>query len=154
MPVEEFRRHAHQLVDWIAEHFAHIDQVPVLPAVRPGGIRANLAATPPSKGEPMERILSDVNRVIMPGMTHWNHPDFFAYFSISGSGPGILGELLSAALNVNGMVWKSCLPPPSWNKCLLTGCGKCWACLPVSGESFTTPLRSVRCMPLRPPASR
>lgn len=108
MPTEEFRQHARQLADWIANHFSHIDQVPVLPAIMPGQIRASLPAAPPLRGEAMERILEDFDRLIMPGMTHWNHPDFFAYFAISGSGPGILGEMLSAALNVNGMLWKSC----------------------------------------------
>ena len=107
MPLEEFRRAGYQLVDWIVEHFRQIDQVPVLPKVAPGDIKALLPANPPNTGEAMENILADIDRVIMPGITHWNHPNFFAYFSITGSGPGILGELLSAALNVNGMLWKT-----------------------------------------------
>ncbi len=107
MPVEEFRRAGYQLIDWIAEHFRHIDEVPVLPAVEPGEIKNMLPDRPPRNGEAMEKILADIDRVIMPGITHWNHPRFFAYFSITGSGPGILGELLSAALNVNGMLWKT-----------------------------------------------
>jgi aromatic-L-amino-acid decarboxylase len=67
-----------------------------------------LAPSPPQKGEPMADILANVDRVIMPGMTHWNHPRFFAYFTSSGSGPGILGDLLATAFNINGMVWQSC----------------------------------------------
>ncbi|MEJ2635164.1 MAG: pyridoxal-dependent decarboxylase [Calditrichia bacterium] len=108
MPPEEFRKYGHQLIDWLADHFNHLDEVPVLPKVQPGDIRDKLPASAPVEGESMEKILEDVDRIIMPGMTHWNHPDFFAYFSITGSGPGILGELLSAAFNVNGMLWKTC----------------------------------------------
>ncbi len=108
MPADEFRQYGHQLIDWIADHFQNIDNVPVLPDIKPNKIRKTISSDPPESGESMEDILKDVDGVIMPGMTHWNHPDFFAYFSITGSGPGILGELLSAAFNVNGMLWKTC----------------------------------------------
>ncbi|MCG3119459.1 MAG: Histidine decarboxylase [bacterium] len=108
MPVSEFRRHAHQFVDWVADYFEQIEQHPVLPNLNPGDVRAQLPTAPPLAGEPMENLLADVDRVIMPGMTHWNHPNFFAYFAISGSGPGLLGELLSDAFNINGMLWKTC----------------------------------------------
>ncbi|MFZ0391476.1 MAG: pyridoxal-dependent decarboxylase [Calditrichia bacterium] len=107
MPPEEFRKYGHQLVDWIAAHFENIDEVPVLPDVSPGDIRNRLPESAPEQPEEMDQILKDIDSIIMPGMTHWNHPDFFAYFSITGSGPGILGELLSAAFNVNGMLWKT-----------------------------------------------
>ncbi len=108
MPPEEFRRYGHQLVDWIADFLTNIDEHHVLPAIKPGELRAQLPQTPPQAGEPMHEILADVDRLLMPAMTHWNHPEFFAYFSISSSGPGILGEMLSAAFNVNAMLWKSC----------------------------------------------
>ncbi|MFQ5707478.1 MAG: pyridoxal phosphate-dependent decarboxylase family protein [bacterium] len=108
MSPEDFRTSGHRLVDWIAEFFTNIEQQPVLPATSPGEIRSSLPKKPPQSGEAMAKILDDIDRIIMPGMTHWNHPSFFAYFSITGSGPGILGELLSAAFNVNGMLWKSC----------------------------------------------
>jgi len=108
MPITEFRQHAHQLVDWIADYFENIERHAVLPEIKPGEIREKFPATPPLSSEPMRNILADVDRLIMPGMTHWNHPNFFAYFAISGSGPGILGELLSDALNINGMLWKTC----------------------------------------------
>jgi aromatic-L-amino-acid decarboxylase len=80
---------------------------PVLARVSPGDIAASLPHSAPLRAEPLERILADVDQVIMPGITHWNHPAFFAYFGISGSGPGIIGELLSAALNVNAMLWRT-----------------------------------------------
>ena len=108
MPADEFRTYGHQLIDWIADHFEHIDHTPVLPAVKPGDISKRLPEDAPGVGESMDAILADIDRVIMPGVTQWNHPDFFAYFSITGSGPGILGDLLSTALNVNGMLWKTC----------------------------------------------
>jgi len=107
MSPEEFRKYGYQLVDWITEFFRNIDGIPVLPDVQPGDIRQKIPAVPPKNGESFERILPDIDRIIMPGMTHWNHPRFFAYFSITASGPGILAELLSAALNNNAMLWKS-----------------------------------------------
>jgi aromatic-L-amino-acid decarboxylase len=108
MPAEEFRASGHQLIDWIADFLAGIGDIPAFPDVQPGDISARLPTTPPIEGESMDEILADVDRVIMPGMAHWNHPRFFAYFTSSGSGPGILGELLSAAFNVNSMLWQSC----------------------------------------------
>ena len=107
MSPEEFRRHGYQVVDWIADYLAHPERYPVLARTEPGALRRALPAEPPGQGEPMEAILADFQRHIIPGITHWNHPAFFAYFAISGSAPGILGELLSAALNVNGMLWKT-----------------------------------------------
>jgi aromatic-L-amino-acid decarboxylase len=108
MPAEQFRRHGHQLIDWVADFLKEIDKHPVFPNINPGDIRRMLPPTPPQKGEAMEDILADADRVIMPGMAHWNHPRFFAYFTSSGSGPGILGDLLATAFNINGMVWQSC----------------------------------------------
>jgi aromatic-L-amino-acid decarboxylase len=102
-----FRRYAHQAVEWIAEFLEHPERYPVLAQVEPGQIRSALPARPPERPEPMSEILNDFERTIVPGITHWNHPGFFAYFAITGSGPGIIGELLAAALNANGMLWKT-----------------------------------------------
>jgi aromatic-L-amino-acid/L-tryptophan decarboxylase len=107
MDADSFRRYGHQVVDWIADYLAHSERYPVLSRVAPGAIKAQLPAHPPDDPEPMAHILEDFDRIIIPGITHWNHPAFFAYFAITGSAPGILGELLTAALNVNGMVWKT-----------------------------------------------
>ncbi len=107
MPPEEFRAFGHQAVDWIADYLTHVGELPVLARTEPGAIRASLPASPPRAGEPMGTILGDFQSAIVPGITHWNHPGFFAYFAITGSGPGILGELLASALNVNGMLWKT-----------------------------------------------
>ncbi len=104
---DEFRRHGHALVDWIAGYLEHPERFPVLSPVAPGEIRTALPASPPAVGEPLDAILADVERTILPGVTHWNHPAFFAYFATSASVPGILGELLTAALDVKAMLWRT-----------------------------------------------
>ena len=107
MTPEEFRRHGHQAIDWVAEFLTNVERYPVLPAVQPGELTDSLPAHGPEKGEPMERILADFEKQIVPACTHWNHPGFLAYFANSGTPEGILGELLTAAVNGNGMVWKT-----------------------------------------------
>ena len=107
MDSESFRRDGHQLIDWIAEYLAHPERYPVLAQVEPGQIKASLPKEPPERPEPMEAVLEDVEKIIAPGLTHWNHPGFFAYFGITASEPGILGELLSSAFNVNAMLWRT-----------------------------------------------
>ena len=107
MPTDEFRKFGYQVIDWIADYLENIEQYPVLPDVRPGDIRKKLPPSPPQISEKMGKILSDVDNIILPGVTHWNHPGFMAYFNSSASGPGILGELLTAAFNSNGMLWRT-----------------------------------------------
>jgi aromatic-L-amino-acid/L-tryptophan decarboxylase len=107
MSPEEFRTSGHQVVDMIADYLRDIRDLPVLPNVQPGELTDALPPAGPEKGESMDAILADFRKLIVPGITHWNHPRFFAYFSISASGPGILGEMLAAALNVNHMLWKT-----------------------------------------------
>ena len=103
----EFRRFGHELIDWIADYFDNIDDLPVLAAIEPGDLKAQLPATPPEQGEPMEQIVADLDRLIVPALTHWSHPSFFAYFATSTSGPGILGELLTAAFDNKAMLWRT-----------------------------------------------
>ncbi len=105
--LEAFRAEAHRLVDWITRYLAENERLPVLSRVRPGEVRGALPAVPPMLAEPLHDFLADVERVIVPGITHWNHPSFFAYFANSATAPGILGEMLSAAFNVNAMLWKT-----------------------------------------------
>src|ERR1051326_2703567 len=107
MEKEEFRRFGHELVDWIADYFDRLDDLPVLAAIEPGDLKAQLPASPPQHGEPMESIISDLDRLIVPALTHWSHPSFFAYFATSTSGPGILGELLTAAFDNKAMLWRT-----------------------------------------------
>jgi aromatic-L-amino-acid decarboxylase len=104
---EEFRRFGHEVVEWIAEYMEGVGRLPVLAPVRPGEVAARLPASPPDAPEGMDDILRDFRDIIVPGTTHWNHPAFFAYFAITGAGPGILGEMLTAALNNNAMLWRT-----------------------------------------------
>ena len=108
---EEFRKQLHELADWIADFRENIESLRVAPnpaVAAPGAIRAQLPRQPPEDGEPFEKILSDVDRLIVPGMVHWSHPMFLGYFGWTTTAPGILGEILSAPLNVNAMTWRTC----------------------------------------------
>src|ERR1043165_6422852 len=107
MSAEEFRRYGHEVIDWIADYFAHPEKYPVPAQVEPGELRSKLPASPPRNGEPMPEILADVERLVVPAITHWNHPSFFAYFATSSSAPGIFGELLSAAFDTKAMLWRT-----------------------------------------------
>jgi aromatic-L-amino-acid/L-tryptophan decarboxylase len=108
MDAQTFRLHGRKMVDWVADYIENVEKFPVLPGVLPGEIRDRLPGDPPDEPENMEAIFSDFIKLVLPGVTHWNHPRFFAYFPANHSGPAILAELLSAALGVNGMVWQSC----------------------------------------------
>jgi aromatic-L-amino-acid decarboxylase len=105
MTPDEFRRWGREAVEWIAGYMERIEQLPVLSQVAPGEIRAALPAHPPERGEPFDAVLRDLESVILPGITHWQSPRFFGYFPANVSGPSILGELLSAGLGVQGMLW-------------------------------------------------
>jgi aromatic-L-amino-acid/L-tryptophan decarboxylase len=105
MTPEEFRRHGHTVVDWIADYYARIESFPVLSRAEPGQIRASLPADPPAQGETFSTILADIEKLILPGITHWQSPNFYAYFPSNTSGPAILGDLLSSGLGVQGMLW-------------------------------------------------
>jgi len=107
MSAEDFRRFGHEIVDWIANYFEHIEDLPVLAQIEPGDLKAQLPASAPQKGEPMDAILADIDRLIVPALTHWSHPSFFAYFATSTSAPGIFGELLAAAFDVKGILWRT-----------------------------------------------
>jgi len=107
MSADEFRRHGHAVVDWIADYYSRIESFPVLSRVHPGEIRAKLAPHPPQTGEPFDRIFGDVEALILPGITHWQSPNFFAYFPTSTSGPAILADLLSTGFGIQGMLWST-----------------------------------------------
>jgi aromatic-L-amino-acid decarboxylase len=107
LPTAELREQGTRVLGWIAEYLEHPERFPVVARVQPGDVRGSLPPAPPASGESLERIIADFESKILPGITHWNHPGFFAYFSISSSIPGILAELLTAALDVNAMLWKT-----------------------------------------------
>ena len=107
LPPEVFRESAEAAVEWMTHYFKDLENLPVLPSAQPGDLRAALPPAPPELPESMDRLLEDFKALIVPGLTHWNHPSFHGYFAITGSAPGIIGEMLAAAVNVNAMVWRS-----------------------------------------------
>src|SRR4026208_2597645 len=107
MTPDEFKQWGYRFVDWISDYLSHPERHVVLSNAKPGDVRSQLPSMPPEGPESFDQILRDLDRIIVPGLTHWNHPSFFAYFPITGSEPGIFGEMLTAALNVNGMLWKT-----------------------------------------------
>lgn len=107
MAPDEFRRWGYALIDWIADYYKRVESLPVLSRVQPGEIRAKLPPHPPRQGEPFSQIMADLENIILPGITHWQSPNFFAYFPANSSGPAVLGELLAAGLGVQGMLWST-----------------------------------------------
>jgi aromatic-L-amino-acid decarboxylase len=107
MSPEEFRRQGHAVVDWIADYHSRVETFPVLSPVKPGEVRSKLPLAAPARGEAFDQILGDIERVILPGITHWQSPNFYAYFPANASGPAILGDLLSSGLGVQGMLWST-----------------------------------------------
>ena len=105
--MDEFEKALHQMSEWIAEYWRNSEQYPVLSRVKPGEIRAALPQHPPQQAESFDRVLQDFKQTILPGVTHWNHPGFMAYFAISASPPGVLADFLSAALNQQAMLWRT-----------------------------------------------
>ena len=107
MSAAEFRRQGHAVVDWLADYYSRVERLPVLSRVQPGEIRAMLPQQAPQEGEAFDRIFADIERIILPGVTHWQSPNFYAYFPTSTSGPAILGDLLSTGLGIQGMLWST-----------------------------------------------
>jgi len=107
MPKEEFKKYGYELIDWAANYLEGIEDYPVTPNIKPGDIKSKLPNVAPATSQGFENFISDLNEIITPGVNHWQHPNFMAYFNSSGSGPGILGELIASAFNTNGMTWKS-----------------------------------------------
>ncbi len=107
MTPDEFRRYGKMVIDWIADYYERVEELPVLSQVKPGDIRAALPPAPPEHGESFEAMLRDVEQIILPGLTHWQSPNFFAYFPANSSPPAVLGDLLSSGLAVQGMLWST-----------------------------------------------
>src|SRR5271167_320365 len=105
MTPDEFRKCGRQVVDWIADYYERVESLPVLSKVAPGEVRRRLPSSPPVHGESFDQFLHDLDAVVLPGVTHWQSPNFFAFFPANASGPAILGDLLSSALGVQGMLW-------------------------------------------------
>ena len=107
MDTESFRKYGHEFVDWVADYLRDIEKHPVLSRVKPGEIKSKIPLSPPEESENMDEIFADFKRVILPGITHWQHPSFFAYFPANSSGPSVLAELLTAGLGAQCMVWQT-----------------------------------------------
>lgn len=107
MSGEEFRRHGHELVEWIAAYYERIEDFPVLAEVQPGWLKSNLPASAPEEGEDFAHVLGDVEKLILPAVTHWNHPNFHGLFSTSSSSVGVFGEMLAAVFDMKGMLWRT-----------------------------------------------
>ena len=107
IPSKLFKESAYHTVDWISDYLEHVGRYRVLPQTKPGDIRSRLPKSPPENPESLDLVTSDFEKIVLPGITHWNHPRFFAYFAITGSYAGIIGEMLSSALNVNAMLWRA-----------------------------------------------
>src|SRR3954454_8907269 len=105
MTPAEFREYGHRVVDWIADYQERIESFPVLSQVAPGDVRRALPPDPPEMGEPFDAVLRDLDEILLPGITHWQHPSFFGYFPANTSGPGTLGDLLASGLGIQGMLW-------------------------------------------------
>jgi len=107
MDKEEFRRFGYEFVDWVADYMSEVADYPVMSQVKPGDTRERLPSGPPIKGEPMEKIFEDFKKIILPGITHWQHPSWFAYFPANNSPPSILAELLTAGMGAQCMIWQT-----------------------------------------------
>jgi aromatic-L-amino-acid decarboxylase len=107
MTPDQFRRVGHELIEWVASYMERVEELPVVPAVQPGDVRAMLPAAAPEQGEGWDAIVADLDRIVVPATTHWQHPGWYAYFPANGSGPSILGELVSAGLGMQGMLWST-----------------------------------------------
>ena len=107
MDSDEFRRVGHQLVDWMADYLDHVEDLPIRARVRPGEVAAALPPSPPAAGEPIGRIIADFKSLILPGVTHWQHPRFFGFFPANSSRPSVLAEMLTATLGAQCMSWET-----------------------------------------------
>ena len=121
---DELRAALHRAADWAADYVAGAEQYPVFPTVAPGDITEALPSHPPREGESLGAMIDDVDRVVVPGLTHWNHPGFLAYFANTGSGAGILGEMMTATLNVNAMLWQTSPAATELEQVVLAWCAE------------------------------
>src|SRR5881398_1362215 len=113
IPAEEFRRFGYQIIDWIADYCEQMEKLPVLAQIEPDWLKDNLPASPPATGENFEAVLADVDRLVLPAVTHWNHPNFHGLFSTSTSSVGIFGEMFAAAFDMKAMLWRTA---PAWTE--------------------------------------
>ena len=107
MPKEDFRRFGHEIVDWIADYLERMEELPVLSQAEPGWLKGELPAAAPDSGEDFAEVVKDIDRLILPAVTHWNHPNFHGLFSTSSSSVGIFGDMLATAFDMKAMLWRT-----------------------------------------------
>ncbi|MCP3691472.1 MAG: aspartate aminotransferase family protein, partial [Planctomycetaceae bacterium] len=104
---DEFRKHGHALIDWIADYWDRVEDLPVMSQITPGAIRDQLPTHAPEAGEPFQDLIKDLDSIVMPGITHWQHPSWFAFFNSNTSGPSMVADIISSGLAVQGMLWQT-----------------------------------------------
>jgi aromatic-L-amino-acid decarboxylase len=139
IPAADFRAQLHQIADWIADYRENISRLPVAPTAEPGSIQTALLAAPPEDGESFDRLFAEFKKIIFPGVVHWGHPEFMGYFGSTSTAPGIEGEIIAAALNVNAMTWRTC-PAATELETVVVDWLRQWLCLPneFSGVVYDT----------------
>ncbi len=145
LPNEEFRERLHAMADWIADYRAHIAERPIAPNDKPGAVLAQLDGTPPEGGASLDAIFSDIERVIVPGVAHWAHPQFMSYFGCTTTNPGILAEMITAALNVNAMTWRTS-PAATELETLVLDWLRQWLTLPADFQGVVYDTASISTM--------
>jgi aromatic-L-amino-acid decarboxylase len=145
LPNEEFRERLHAMADWIAEYREHIAERPIAPNDKPGAVLAQLDGTPPEGGTTLDAIFSDIERVIVPGVAHWAHPQFMSYFGCTTTNPGILAEMITAALNVNAMTWRTS-PAATELETLVLDWLRQWLTLPADFQGVVYDTASISTM--------
>src|SRR3977135_3671046 len=144
IPPDVFRKHLHEMADWIADYREKIEERPIAPNAKPGAVLAQLEAAPPETGASLDDIFADIERVIVPGVAHWAHPQFMSYFGCTTTSPGILAEMITAAMNVNAMTWRTS-PAATELETLVLDWLRQWLGLPYQfgGGGFDLPSVSV-----------
>ena len=131
---DDFREHGHALIDWIADYWENVEELPVVSRAAPGAIRDHLPPNAPETGEPFENLIKDLDSVVMPGITHWQHPSWFSFFPANASPPSVLAELVSAGLGVQGMLWSTSPAATEIERPVRDGWGDLWD-LPTSWKT-------------------
>src|SRR3954469_3963510 len=145
IPADDYRKRLHQLADWMADYRENIAKQRISPTEKPGAIAGKLPASAPETAEPLDEIFADVDRLIVPGIVHWAHPQFMGYFGCTTTGPGVFAEMIMAALNVNAMTWRVA-PVATELETVVLGWLRQWLGLPEEFEGVVYDTASVGSM--------
>src|SRR3981081_3414892 len=145
IPSDVFRKHLHEMADWIADYREKIEERQIAPNAQPGAVLAQLEAAPPETSASLDEIFADIERVIVPGVAHWAHPQFMSYFGCTTTSPGILAEMITAALNVNAMTWRTSPAAPELEALVLDWLRQ-WLSLPDDFQGVVYDTASISTM--------